>query len=233
MAGLIDYLPDADALIALGPEDLGIMLLELMQQLRGRNFGRSDFEMPLWNANSPGYPISKKRAVLNAVAEAWQWLEHVGLVIADPDQPNGFFCLTRKGQGLKSISDIEAYRYGNLLPEGVLHPTLIGKVRPMFVSGDYDVAVVQAFKQVEVAVRNAASLPNDLTGQKLMRSAFHPETGPLTDAKAPSGERQALMELFSGAFGHARNPLSHREIAIERATAARLIALASYLLSLL
>ena len=42
-----------------------------------------------------------------------------------------------------------------------------------------------------------ADRPNDLTGQKLMRSAFHPETGPLTDAKA-------LMELFSGAFGHAQ-----------------------------
>jgi hypothetical protein len=55
-----------------------------------------------------------------------------------------------------------------------------------------------------------------------MRFAFHPETGPLTDAEAPSGERQALMELFSGAFGHARNPLSHRAITIERATAARL-----------
>jgi uncharacterized protein (TIGR02391 family) len=209
------------------------MLLGLMQQRRGQNFGRSDFEMPLWNANSPGYPISKKRAVRSSIAEAWQWLENEGLVIADPEQPNGFFCLTRKGATLKSDSDVEAYRYGNLLPEAVLHPILIGKVRPMFLRGDYDVAVVQAFKQVEVAVRGAAWLPNDLTGQKLMRTAFHPDTGPLSDATAPAGERQALMELFSGAFGHARNPLSHREIAIERATAARLIALASYLLSML
>jgi Protein of unknown function (Hypoth_ymh) len=67
---------------------------------------------------------------------------------------------------------------------------------------------------------------------------IHPRTSlrscySLTDAKAPAGERQALMELFSGAFGHARNPLSHREIAIERATAARLISLTSYLLSML
>jgi Protein of unknown function (Hypoth_ymh) len=41
------------------------------------------------------------------------------------------------------------------------------------------------------------------------------------------------MELFSGAFGHARNPLSHRDVAIERVNAAQLIGLASYLLSLL
>ena len=103
-----------------------MMLLGLMQQRRGQNFGRSDFEMPLWNANSPGYPISKKRAVRSSIAEAWQWLENEGLVIADPEQPNGFFCLTRKGATLKSDSDVEAYRYGNLLPEAVLHPNWKG-----------------------------------------------------------------------------------------------------------
>ena len=41
MPGLLDYLPDADALLALSPEDLGMMLRELMQQQRG---SRSDFE---------------------------------------------------------------------------------------------------------------------------------------------------------------------------------------------
>jgi uncharacterized protein (TIGR02391 family) len=232
MPGLLDYLPNADALTSLGPEDLGMILLELMQKVRGPNFGRSDLEMALWNTNSPGYPISKKRAVLTAVAEAWQWLESEGFVMADPDQPNGFFCLTRKGAALKSTSDVEAYRHGNLLPESLVHPKIAAKVRPMFLRGDYDVAVVQAFKHVEVTVRQAAGLSDDMTGQRLMRTAFHPETGSLTDTETPQAERQALMELFSGAFGHARNPPSHRDIVIARADAARLIGLASYLLEL-
>jgi hypothetical protein len=54
----------------------------------------------------------------------------------------------------------------------------------------------------------------------------------MTDKHAPAGERQALSDLFAGAFGHARNPLSHRDVAISRVDAARLIGLASYLLSL-
>jgi uncharacterized protein (TIGR02391 family) len=112
-----------------------------------------------------------------------------------------------------------------------MDPKLRAKVRPMFLRGDYDIAVVQAFKQVEVYVRTAAKLPDEMTGQKLMREAFHPDKGVLRDKTAAPSERQALMELFSGAFGYARNPPSHRNVAITRNEAAQLIGLASYLLS--
>ncbi|MGY4294613.1 hypothetical protein ACVWXN_002708 [Bradyrhizobium sp. i1.4.4] len=162
MAGLRDYLPDADALLSLTAEDLGLVLLELMQAVRGPRFTPSEFEMPLWNANVPEYPHQKRQPVGRAFGESWQWLENEGLVMADPDQPIGYFCLTRKGAALKSPANIEAYRQGKLLPEGLLHEKLVAKVRPMFLRGDYDVAVVQAFKQVEVAVRDAAGLPEDM-----------------------------------------------------------------------
>lgn len=231
MPGLLDYLPDADALMSLSAEDLGMILLELIQKQKALRFTISDFESPLWNAGVPGYPQVKRIGVGRTIAEAWQWLQNEGLVMIDPDQPNGWFCLTRKGAALKTTSDVDAYRHGNILPEAVLDPALVTKVRPMFLRGDYDVAVVQAFKEVEVYVRFAAELPEELVGQKLMRTAFHPETGPLCDQAAPAGERQALMELFSGAFGHARNPLSHRDVAITRIEAAQLIGLASYLLA--
>lgn len=213
-----------------------MILLELMQSVRGpqfeRRFARSDFETTLWNANVLGYPYAKKKGVGNAIAEAWQWLENEGLVMTDPDQPNGWFCLTRKGASLTSQADVDAYRHGNLLPEGLVHPKMVAKVRPMFLRGDYDVAVVQALKQVEIAVRAAAGLPDELVGQKLMRTAYNPESGPLADMSTPAGERQAVMELFSGAIGHGRNPPSHRDVVIARADAARLIGLASYLLEL-
>ncbi|SHN85529.1 TIGR02391 family protein [Bradyrhizobium erythrophlei] len=233
MPGLIDYLPDADALGSLAPEDLGMILLDLMHRVRGPNpaFTQSDFVMPIWNANATSFPIHRKEDVNRAIAEAWQWLGNEGLVMAKPDS-NGWFCLTRKGASLKSRIDVDAYRQGNILPVAVLHPNLVGKVRPMFIRGDYDVAVVQAFKIVEVYVREAASLPDELVGQKLMRTAYNPETGPLADMSTPAGERQAVMELFSGAIGHGRNPASHRDVAISRTAAAQLIGLASYLLSL-
>ena len=66
-------------------------------------------------------------------------------------------------------------------------------------------------------VRNASSAkgekyPDDLLGIKLMRTAFHPDTGPLTNSAAVYAEREAEMHLFSGAIGHAKNPISHRDV---------------------
>lgn len=62
--------------------------------------------------------------------------------------------------------------------------------------GEFDVAVFQAMKAVEVAVRAASNISQ--LGVKLMRSAFNPETGPLTDMTVRSGERTARMELSPG-----------------------------------
>ena len=52
MPGLMDYLRDADSLLALGPEDLGMILLELVQKERVSKVTLSNLEMPLWNANA-------------------------------------------------------------------------------------------------------------------------------------------------------------------------------------
>ena len=70
-----------------------------------------------------------------------------------PEQPNGFFCLTRKGRSFENSADVDAYRHGKLLPVSLLHPKLAEKVRPMFLRGDYAIAVLQAFIEVEIAVR--------------------------------------------------------------------------------
>jgi hypothetical protein len=62
------------------------------------------------------------------------------------------------------------------------------KVRPMFMRGDYDVGVFQAFKDVEIAVRRAAGLSDSDIGRKLMQAAFRPEGGPLTAVGDDKGE---------------------------------------------
>jgi len=76
---------------------------------------------------------------------------------------------------MKAASDLEAYRYASLLPRQLLHPAIAGKVVPLFIRGDYDTAVFQAFKEVEVAVRAKAKLTNTDIGAKLMRKAFDKE----------------------------------------------------------
>lgn len=231
MPGLLSLLPSADDLLALQAEDLGLILLKLVQQERGPRVTLSNIEMPIWNANSPGYPQQKRMPVGRAIAEAWQWLQNEGLLMPDLDQPNGWFCLTRKGEKVRADEDFEAYQQGTLLPIALLHPRIVEKVRPMFMRGDYDVAVFQAFKDIEVAVRKAAQLSNSDLGRKLMQNAFSPEKGPLSDAQADKGEQVGLMDLFSGAIGYCKNPASHRSPGYDRISAAQLITFASFLLT--
>ena len=107
----------------------------------------------------------------------------------------------------------------------------------MFRRGDHDVAVFQAFKEVEVAVRKTANAkgaryPDSEVGISLMRKAFHPDTGPLTDTNLVPAEREAEMHLFSGAIGHAKNPASHRDVQIGAMEASRLIVFASQLFNI-
>jgi Protein of unknown function (Hypoth_ymh) len=72
-------------------------------------------------------------------------------------------------------------------------------------------SVFKAFREVEIMVREAAVLPQELLGEKLMRTAFA-DTGPLTDSEAEVGERGAMREFFAGAIGTFKNPHSHRNV---------------------
>ena len=100
-----------------------------------------------------------------------------------------------------------------------------------FVRGEYDTAVFQAFKEVEIAVREAGEYQNADYGTGLMRRAFHVDNGPLTDASDEKAERQALGDLFAGAIGSYKNPHSHRTVTIDDPTEAiEMIMLANHLL---
>lgn len=230
MTVLSQFLPDLETILTLAPEDLGITLLRMVQGHGDRNFTLSDIQVQARNLGEAQRSRYDRNQLDKVIAEAWQWLMNEGLVMRAPDT-NGYYCLTRKGAALRSEGDLDTYMQGNILPIALLHPRIAEKVRPMFLRGDYDVAVFQAFKEVEVAVRRASGLSKELIGVKLMRAAFSPENGPLTDKDSEGGERVATMELYAGAIGHCKNPTSHRDVVIDRATAARLIALASHLVS--
>jgi hypothetical protein len=188
MSGLMDFAPSADALLELSTEDLGMILLRLTQDQRTPNVTLSSIEMPVWNANSKEYPITRRIEVARAIGEAWQWLQTEGLLIVSPDQPNGYFSLTRKAARIRNPADARTYLHGDLLPPAILHPKLVEKIRPMFLRGDYTIAVQQAFIEVEIAVRNAAGLSNDSIGVPLVREAFNPKDGKLTEPESVSGE---------------------------------------------
>ena len=118
----------------------------------------------------------------------------------------------------------------DLLPKRLLHRVVSQKVLPIFMQGSYGPAVFEAFKQVEVAVREVGGYAETDYGTKLMRMAFNPENGALTDSQ--DAEKQARSDLFAGAIGSYKNPGSHRDVEIAAEEAAGLIVFASHLLGI-
>jgi len=80
----------------------------------------------------------------------------------------------------ESETDVASYAYVRRPPREALHSRLADKVWAAFMRGEFDVAVVQAMKAVEVAVREAAGLKNDVIGKVVMQDAFK-EGGRLAD----------------------------------------------------
>jgi Protein of unknown function (Hypoth_ymh) len=236
---LLSLFPNSRDLLALSPEELGGILLELVPHVAQRDgkFLIDSVIDPLFPLQGGGYTSGVRRQVILAIAEARSWLESQGLVIYDPEQPAHWLVVTRRGGSLRTRADLEAFRKGRLLPVELLQPALAEKVWAQFLRGDHDVGVFQAFKEVEVAVRKTANIkgagyPDDLVGVQLMRKAFHHEDGPLRNVSVVSAEREAEAHLFAGAMGHAKNPTSHRDVVLSPQVAARLVVFASHLLGI-
>ncbi len=70
-----------------------------------------------------------------------------------PSSTGGWFLVSRRAKQITSQDDFGAYRKAGLLPKAQLHPLIASKVYPAFMRGEYDTAVFQAFREVEVSVR--------------------------------------------------------------------------------
>jgi uncharacterized protein (TIGR02391 family) len=237
MPSIPEAFPDAKTLVALTPEDLGASVLELVHKGISQNPGRfqlGDFLFVLNSRDTAQWPQTMRDQVRQALAEAFSWLENVGLIMEDPSQnsPTKWRVLTRRANELRTRQAIYDYRDAAMLPSGLIHPEILDKSQAAFMRGDHDIAVLAAFKAVEVAARQACRYQNGEIGVPLMRRAFNRDNGPLTDMTQEAGERQALQDLFAGAIGAAKNPASHRDVEMSKIDAARLILFASYLMSI-
>jgi len=241
MYELVQAIPNADVLLALEPEELGAKILFLLRKRKLQNdaFHPSNLIGELWAQSFiPGhqtpYPTQKRAAIELALVEAWAWLEAQGLIVPDLDASyarNGWRRLSRRAKRFESEAEFAQYAIARALPREALHPKISGTVWMAFMRGEFDVAAFQAMKAVEVSVREASSLDNSLIGVKLMRAAFRPENGPLTDMTAEEGERIGRMELFAGAIGSYKNPHSHRDVDLDDPVEAiEIILLANHLL---
>ena len=241
---LLEMLPDAESLLSLEPEELAGPLLVSLE-------GRQDIILEDVISFDPmsrsfetktelrqKYPPRHDDEILFALMEAWQWLEREGFVAPRPtrlsrERGTGMvttYFVTRRGQTIETSEDLETYRKANLLPQRQLHPIIAQKVWATFLRGDYDTAVFQGFKEVEIAVRKVGGYADTDLGTDLMRTAFNVQNGNLTDLNQLQAEKQAISDLFAGAIGSYRNPLSHRNVNVTAEEAVEMIILASHLL---
>jgi len=174
-------------------------------------------------------------ALLNRLSDAWAWLESRGLLGPDPTQTSGEWRrVTGRGRHVISTMDdpVPTLAAEERL-EVALHERLAGRVRRLYLTGDFETAAFAAMKEVEVRVRALAGAPESAIGVRLMRDAFK-EGGPLRDPAADPGEQVATMELFAGAIGLFKNPVSHRPVNYRDPTeASEIILFADLLLRLL
>lgn len=120
-----------------------------------------------------------------------------------------------------------------LVPETYVHPLISKKCFKLLNDGHFESAVLQAFKVIETRIREKINAGSDEVGTKLIRGAFHPEKGPLTNYSLPKAEREAFSNYIAGAFGYYKNPCSHRDVNIDFVAAFERVVVASDLLKVI
>lgn len=221
MSSLEKVLPDFDILMALEPEELAVLILQLIKE----HYSDKNLHIQVLTSlvdrmyNDEVHAIAQrnKSGTKLAIKAAWQWLENNGLLMPQESTngQNGFRELTLKGIAIETDEDLDRYKVTSRIPKCTLHPLLQVKVWPSLIRKEYDSAVFQAMKMVEVRVRNVAGFGSEMHGINLMRQAFHKERGPLTDPNLEPAEKEAQGQLFAGAYGYFRNPTAHRDVPID------------------
>jgi uncharacterized protein (TIGR02391 family) len=230
-------LPTPDEIANLLPEELAPYILADLAQITPNSMDRGRLNIGNYcnsfdgDIHGPMRSHQAREHTRQSLAEAWTLLDTLGFIAPDTTQNGYGWCfVTRRGhEAAHSREAFERGRKASQFSATMLHEELRGAAYDALVRGNFQQAVAEAFRVVEVKVRNAAGIEG--VGATLMRAAFHEDTGPLRSDVADRGERQALPHLFAGAFGWVRNPASHREVPMDDVThAIEQLMLASLLL---
>lgn len=236
MFDLASRVPDVEVLLSMEVEELAGFVLEAaknqIQTMGGYthagNAAGEAFGYPFGQT----YSKHRQHEVRLAIAEAFTWLQAQGLLVPAPDHngSNGFLVLSRKAATLKNNSEFSSYLASRRFPAEMIHERIRPRVWPLYLRGDFDMAMLAAMREVETAVREAAGFGSEKYGVNMMREAFK-IGGKLHDQAQQAPEAEAVANLFAGAVGAYKNVGSHRSVDhVGAEEAAEIITLASQLL---
>ena len=229
MQSIHSLIPDHEVLLNLELEELGYIIIEYLNSQTTKEREMLSYSISASGEALRAYPREYQNEIFYALLEARIWLMNEGLLAQSPGQGEGWVFITRRGRKLKNAAAVEAYRKANLLPKELLHPVMVDKVWHLFLRGSYDTAVFQAFKEVEVAVRNAGKYTEEDCDVELMVTAFDPKTGNLTEPTQTEGEKEGTLALFKGAMSVYKDPTCHKNVNFSAERAAEAIIFASHL----
>lgn len=235
---LATEIPDVTVFLGLPTEELAAVVLRVAnanRQMSGLMHPQSIRQQLRENNQGSGYSAQIDEAEL-AFDEAWSWLKVQGILISPTDQNgnNGWVQLSRRGRSLLEATAFRNYAAGVGFRQSFLHATISEDVWFDLARGDHETAVFKSFRAVEIAVRDAGEFgPTDI-GADLMKEAFKPRVGRLTDKSLPIPEQEAMAALFVAAMKYFKNPHSHRHSPIEEQKAAQeMVTFASHLLRII
>lgn len=164
MEELPKTIPDPATLIALAPEELGAVMLFLLRKRfvkhgdRSEQFRPNNLANEIYRRSREGeysYPLEYQERVQQSVVESWAWLKTHGLVVprAGLSGNDGWMVLSRRALKFASETEFKNFIAAGSLPKEMLHSSIRDRVWVSFLRGEYDTAVFQAVREVEIRVR--------------------------------------------------------------------------------
>ena len=146
-------IPDPEVLIAMPtPELAGIVLSEINRDTGIKTIHTANFTLP---GNLTDYDQAHMAEAQLALMEAWCFLCNEGMLVPEPgNHTTDWHVVSRLGKSIESIDDFNSYLHSRLFPKKSIHPKITSKVFPLFMSGDYETAIFNSYKIVEIAVRD-------------------------------------------------------------------------------
>jgi uncharacterized protein (TIGR02391 family) len=211
-----EVFPPLETVLNMEPEELAVFLLNFLcecEEDRDQSGYLNRYNFTLGNAFKGYCDHQYNERLARALTEAWRWLEREGLIAPKPGEPSGgWIFITRRGKEFHKSGDIGKFKAAQMLPHKSIDPQLAAKVNSAFLRGEFDLAVFAAFREVEITVRELGGFNTEDIGVPLMRKAFKPSTGPLTDIQQNASEQEGVCNLYAGAIGIFKNPSSHRDV---------------------
>jgi hypothetical protein len=128
MSKTSELTPDAETLIAMSPEDVGVVILRhLLSTPRygsAERFKRGNF---LVASATPEREYSPQflDKIYEALAGGWAWLEPEGVLLPDPDnQDRDWVIVSSRGRQMLDPEKLRAFKYASKFPAAKLPPAI-------------------------------------------------------------------------------------------------------------